>query len=203
MNESEPFPTGLEPRRPIEWKPVPVDGADRYEVSSRGQVRSFKGAAIRVLTTHKAGGLRAPHRAHLNVGLCINGSAKTFQVHRLVAIAFLGQPPSPEHQVNHRNGRPNDNRVENLEWVLPSENAAHAKRLKLAARGARHGRYTKPDSTPRGSLHWATKLTEEDVRDIRRRYSEGEPQAALADEYGVTRPRITNIINRRSWRHVE
>lgn len=48
-------------------------------------------------------------------------------VHRLVAMSFLGPPPSPQHtQVNHLDGNRTNNAVENLEYVTPAENALHA-----------------------------------------------------------------------------
>ena len=48
-------------------------------------------------------------------------------VHRLVAHAFLGPPPSKAaSQVNHIDGNRSNNRKDNLEWVSHSENMRHS-----------------------------------------------------------------------------
>lgn len=62
-----------------------------------------------------------------------DGHAKVFRVHRLVAFAFIGDPPSPEYQVNHKDGNKTNNTVENLEWVTPRDNTLHARRTGLIA----------------------------------------------------------------------
>lgn len=53
------------------------------------------------------------------------GNKVRIMAHRLVALTFLGEPPTSEHQINHINSDTSDNRVENLEWVTGQENISH------------------------------------------------------------------------------
>lgn len=54
----------------------------------------------------------------------------------------------------------------------------------------------------RGSHRWAAKLTEEKVAEIRSRYARGELQSALGGAFGVGSPTISNIVRRKTWKHV-
>ena len=47
------------------------------------------------------------------------------------------------------------------------------------------------------------KLTEDDVRDVRRRFKEGSTYREIADDYGVTRENIEMVVKRITWKHVE
>ena len=55
------------------------------------------------------------------------GKTKEFKAHRLVALMFIPNPYN-KPQINHINGRKEDNRVENLEWCTNSENQIHSYR---------------------------------------------------------------------------
>jgi hypothetical protein len=54
----------------------------------------------------------------------------------------------------------------------------------------------------RGSKHPNAKLTEDDVREIRRRRATGESFASLAEAFGIANRNIQAVVYRRSWRHV-
>lgn len=53
-----------------------------------------------------------------------------------------------------------------------------------------------------GSANPSSKLTEADVREIRRRRADGESPGLLAIEYQIERHAIQDIMARRTWAHV-
>jgi len=72
-----------------------------------------------------------------------------------------------------------------------------------ASFGDKNGARLHPESLPRGERHWHAKVTEQNVRDIRRRYATGGvSQYALAREFGVHVMTICAIIHRKTWAHV-
>lgn len=113
-------------------------------------------------------------------------------VHRLVTEAFLGPPPSPRHEVNHKNCVRHDNRIDNLEWVTRSENVLHS----IAMGGRANWRYV------RGEEHGRTTLTESDVRRLRSLRADGRSVSLLTQLFGVSRSTIYRIAKRQSWGHV-
>ena len=104
-----------------EWRPV-VGFEGSYEVSNLGRVRSLdrldaRGNQIRGRVLR----LAAQRSGHLHLGLWADGKERRTFVHRLVLAAFVGPRPVGAEAL-HGNGRPDDNRVENLRWGTPSEN---------------------------------------------------------------------------------
>lgn len=112
------------------WKQI-KDYEGYYEVSNIGIVRSvtrtitdswctrvFKGKILKQ-TIHNG------KQPYFYVTLSKNHMSRKVLVHRLVAEAFISNPLLKE-QVNHIDGDPQNNNVENLEWVTNSENTQHA-----------------------------------------------------------------------------
>lgn len=60
----------------------------------------------------------------------------------------------------------------------------------------------KRDRSARGESVGSSKLTERDVRAIRKRYDKGWKMAALAHRYGVNKSTISQIVHRITWEHV-
>lgn len=107
---------------------------------------------------------------------------KKFEVHRLVALAFRGPRP-PQYQVRHLDGVKTNNVPSNLKWGTAQENADDRERHGRTARGERG----------------KSKVTERDVREIRRRVSRGEEQKKIMSEYGLSRSGINHIITGKNW----
>lgn len=170
------------------WKDIP--GHDGYQASSLGRIRSVD----RVIQKQRLG---TPFlwsrkgqviRQHRNRSgyLCCALSRKTQMSHRLVCLAFHGEPP-PGHEVAHSNGVRDDNRASNLRWATRRENIEDMRA---------HG------TMSRGDDHYTSKLTEEDVVKIRNSYV-GEPGEIrrIAMAYGVTQTSVSCLLYGKTWKH--
>ena len=73
-----------------------------------------------------------------------------------------------------------------------------------AARGDRSGSRTRPERRTRGEMVWTAAVNTSQVQEIRTRHrAGGVTHRQLAAEYGVSIWAIADIINRRTWKHVE
>lgn len=118
-----------------DWRLVP--GFPDYWVSSGGHVVSLRGKQERELI----GGRN--QRGYRLVGLrTSDGRSVSRTVHRLVALAFLGEPP-PGLQVRHLDGDKLNNTVSNLTYGTASQNI-----LDQVAHGKHH--YANKTHCPQG-----------------------------------------------------
>jgi len=167
------------------WKEIP--SCELHQVRSLGKVRSkphegfAKGRKTTRLFPGKTLTPQKSNKGYLHVTI----KGVTRDVHKMVAIAFLGSHSGRQSQVNHKDGDKTNNAVSNLEVVTSKENIAHAERTGLR-RSAGEGNSN-------------SKLTQNQVMEIR---SRKERSSVIAREFGVTLSLIVQIRNRRAWKHI-
>lgn len=94
-----------------EWRVIPF--ATAYEASSLGRVRNKKRGNVFVPTLGPAGYWKVSFPD-------ISGRRRTYEVHRVVGLTFLGEPQN--RVVDHINGVRTDNRLANLRYLSRSDN---------------------------------------------------------------------------------
>lgn len=125
-------------------------------------------------TTNGAGNAQIRHRGRNKL------------VSRIVCEEEHGPPPTPKHEAAHSCGKGHEACVtkRHLEWKTPKQNNAD----KLI-----HGTHNRGDRCP------VAKLTEADVREIRRLLAGGTVQREIATRFGVDQSNISQINRGHSW----
>ncbi|ADH03403.1 HNH endonuclease [Bacillus phage W.Ph.] len=146
-----------------EWKPV-VGYEGLYEVSNQGNVRSLpriveKSNGVKTTVKGKVMTKRLNDRGYHEIKLSVGGKGAYKKLHRIVAMAFIPNPENKE-EVNHKDTDKLNNTVDNLEWNTHEENIRHAFANNLIDR--------------KGEKGSNSKLTDDDVREIRKRKANGE-----------------------------
>ena len=164
-----------------EWKDV-IGYEGLYKVSSKGSVLSI------ARNTTKGGILRnlIGSSGRLQVNLYKNGKLKSLLVSRLVLIAFAGYPKDGE-ECCHNNGDPFDNKLINLRWDSRKNN--HADKLI-------HG------TAQRGVNNGMSKLTNEQVIEMRGMRNDGATLVRLKNIFKVSETTVSKICRRDSWFHI-
>lgn len=162
----------------MEWKEIPNSNG-RYLVSDNGKVYSCISQQELSPRIHSGYHRYAIHPSR--------GERVDVFAHRLVLLAFEGPPPFEGAQVRHLNGDKLDNRLDNLRWGSSKEQAEDKIRL---------------SEMPSGEVHHKSKLSESEVVEARKLYSNGESTSVLAEKYGVVRSTIASAIDGRTWGHL-
>ncbi len=177
----DPFKGNIDniPDKGEEWRQIP--NFEDYEISNFGRLKSRRrGSNILMSPSIDRYGYR-------KVMLSKNGKPHHFMIHRLVAMTFIPNSRGV-NQINHRNGNKLCNHVDNLEWCTAQENILHAVETGLKKRGEEH-RFAK--------------ITEKKVLEIRSKYiPQKYTMKKLAEEHGLKISCVSDIVLRRSWKHI-
>lgn len=163
-----------------------------YVVSNFGRVKSL----ARTCNTKGNSIKRVPERilkhkidnGYHRVSISKDSKRIMFSVHRLVALSFLSNENN-KSEVNHKDGIKSNNTVDNLEWVTPKENQQHA-------------RITGLRDSVIGQNNYSSKLTNNDVLNIKDRIKNGDRSKDIAEHYNIHRCTVGNIKNGKTWTHI-
>lgn len=164
------------------WKDIPgFEGA--YQISSLGGVKSLERECMRsdgfVYRIHEKILRPTVNKGGYNsITLRRDNRNCTWEIQRLVALAFLGPRKADDEEVRHLNGNRLDNSVENLAYGTRSQNQLDL----YSYRGYHH------------------RLTPANVKEIRRRLKAGEMGRTLAKEFNVCDSNISSIKNGLTFR---
>ena len=159
-----------------------------YRASTDGEIYSVK--SEKVLKPFYRGSRQ--DNKYLAVELHRNKVGQTMSVHRIIAETFIKNPNNLPC-VNHKDGNKDNNCVDNLEWCTYSENNYHAINNGLK-------------KYKRGSKHKNSKLTYEDVVEIKKCLILGDAQYGsrpLGEKYGVDHNVILDIYHQHKYQDVK
>lgn len=168
-----------------EWRVCPFNS--NYQISSEGRIRR---ATFSPNRKGKPGDIIKPSiytNGYPSVMLWQDGKARRHLVHKLVAMAFHGMPPTTSHEVAHGDGDRANNHKDNLRWATRKEN--HADK-------ALHG------TQQHGDANGNSKLSVAQVKEILSHPIDVN-RSALARRYGVSQVTVSRIMRREIWKHVD
>ena len=174
------YPFELENFDGEQWRDV-AGYEGRYQISNYGRVKSFQKNQVKILKPHLHTG------GYLQVNL---GRQKRFKIHRLVAETFLDNPLHLA-EVDHIHGNKMDNYFKNLKWVTLKENKRRA---------FKNGLY------PSGEKNCRAKLTNEQVRWIRKNYKPYDKkfgQRALVKKFGISPRTLFDVVRGKTYKNIE
>jgi len=159
---------------------------DGYLVNECGEVVSIHTGKVKKQQTDPKG--------YKRVQLLINKEQFSVLVHRMVGIAFLGEPPDDKNTINHKDGNKANNHYSNLEWCSYKENEHHKIHvLKTGSQGENNG---------------TAKITRSIAEEIRkvllplkiRTRKRNLAQQELMEKYDLQQPHIWLILNNKLWK---
>jgi hypothetical protein len=184
--------------RSIRIRDIP-EYSEYYEVSSYGRVRSKSRIVTRVNPSGKvveqlrAGKLlkqrplTKDYRYHMIRLKLPGGEHFSIGAHQLVALAFVKEGRKGGTVVLHKDDNPGNNHYKNLQWGTQQDNVDDRNAKGRQAKGSNQG---------------SSKLTEKQVRKIKKLLRQGMKHRDIADLFSISYPIISRINTGKLWKHV-
>lgn len=166
-----------------EWRNIP-GFEDFYSISNLGRVKSL----ARVVKRDRSNGLYQCKERILkpsfadgypNVTLSREGSTRSFKVHVLVMLTFVGPRPAGM-DIAHGDGNSRNPRLDNLRYATRAENIQDA---------VKHGTWIN------GEKNGQSKISDIERSEIKRLVTSGMKQKEVATKFGISQPRVSHIVN--------
>lgn len=170
------------------WKNI--DGYEGlYKISNKGRVKSmnhkrwngkcFRAIKEKILTPQISG--------YLHVRLYLDGIAKIYRVHKLVAKHFIPNPNNLPCVLHGPDDDKQNNYSNNLRWGTQQDNMNDRSKRNRQAKGE--------------NINTST-LIESDVIEIKRLLMMGFTLLYLSEIFEVTQKTISNIKLNKTWKHI-
>lgn len=159
------------------WKPV-VGFESHYLVSSLGRVQTIKTGRILKNTIHNDG--------YEVVGLYRSRTTKIKRVNILVCEAFHGSKPFESAKALHSDDNKLNNTSDNLYWGTDKQNTADRIKHGIGVKFAEQ--------------HPNSKLTWDEVHEMRKKAQAGATQNQLMAEYWISQPLCSKILLNQLWK---
>ena len=164
--------------KPIDEKWLTIKNYPMYQISNYGNIKS---------SYHNKKNLTGTiNKGYLTVGLYHNNIRKRIPIHILVINTFRVCYDVNKIYVNHIDGNKLNNRLDNLEFVTPSENTLHASNNNLI-------KYRM------GENHTHTKLNIDIVKEI---FYSNDSIKNIANKFNISISNVYNIKGKRIWKHI-
>lgn len=150
-----------------------------YYISTTGEIYSTYKKSLMIPKEDKDGYYEISLRTRIN-------SSKTWKVHKLVALTYIGTPPDylTDPTVDHIDSNIKNNDYTNLRWINREINSSIRK------------------NKGTGEQNHEAILTEKQVVEICELLTQKVSLIKIAQKYGVEKSTISNIRRKKTWTHL-
>ena len=146
----------------------------KYNITRDGHVYNKE-------TGHEVGYTKSTGYRHISIGH--GNSKKSIAIHRIIWYVYGDTPLSDTLVLNHKDGNPLNNCIDNLEQVTQKENNLHMYRV------LKHP-----------PVMGNCKITKEQAEEIRELRKQGWKYEELMKKFNVGKTTISYVVNKKIWK---